>query len=58
MTYFQTHASHVAHTYIQSLQATNTKPAILQGTRAIPRHAVLLLFSLKPALQLAHIDAW
>ena len=30
----------------------------LKATKPIPRHAVLLPFGLKPALQLAHIDAW
>ena len=30
----------------------------LKATRPIPRHAVLLLFGLNPALHLTHIDAW
>ena len=58
MTYFQTHALHATHAYIYLELAGYKYKALSQATRPIPRHAVLLPFGLKPALQLTHIDAW
>ena len=55
MTYFQTHGPHVTH--IHSELAGYKYKALSQATRPVPSHAVLSLLIVKPASQLAQIEA-